>query len=155
MIRRPPRSTLFPYTTLFRARRCPALRTPRYWRLPGRHARRRGNCIAHQGNRLSSCFRARQSALLLHAYWHTGAVIRCDLRNVGYYVTPVLTHALDIQNGQPPIRLPPYLDARRVVCAGLLAHGKVPVAHGIADFIQQGRDMKRRPLEYAARRRYG
>src|SRR3712207_7331913 len=30
MIRRPPRSTLFPYTTLFRSRRCaePRLRTP-------------------------------------------------------------------------------------------------------------------------------
>src|SRR5256885_13149496 len=36
MIRRPPRSTLFPYTTLFRSRRTPAPR-----RLSGRHAHRR------------------------------------------------------------------------------------------------------------------
>src|SRR5260370_23196898 len=33
MIRRPPRSTLFPYTTLFRSRRCPDGRSPTkgYW----------------------------------------------------------------------------------------------------------------------------
>src|SRR2546427_7379108 len=29
MIRRPPRSTLFPYTTLFRSASCPCRRTPR------------------------------------------------------------------------------------------------------------------------------
>src|SRR5690242_20983131 len=29
MIRRPPRSTLFPYTTLFRSRACPGVQEPR------------------------------------------------------------------------------------------------------------------------------
>src|SRR3712207_7029802 len=37
MIRRPPRSTLFPYTTLFRSRPAPARRQPRR-PLEGRHA---------------------------------------------------------------------------------------------------------------------
>src|SRR5436309_11910748 len=36
MIRRPPRSTLFPYTTLFRSSRADRCSSP-----PGRHARRR------------------------------------------------------------------------------------------------------------------
>src|SRR5205807_4075482 len=41
MIRRPPRSTLFPYTTLFRSRRVPrARRGPRGWTTPARRARR-------------------------------------------------------------------------------------------------------------------
>src|SRR5262245_64365108 len=39
MIRRPPRSTLFPYTTLFRSRRYPR-RAPR--RAPARHRKDRG-----------------------------------------------------------------------------------------------------------------
>src|SRR2546422_6948526 len=39
MIRRPPRSTLFPYTTLFRSRRTPAKRSTCTWRWPGRPAR--------------------------------------------------------------------------------------------------------------------
>src|SRR5256885_11382321 len=34
MIRRPPRSTLFPYTTLFRSRRRRALQPPKGWRTP-------------------------------------------------------------------------------------------------------------------------
>src|SRR3712207_5997128 len=34
MIRRPPRSTLFPYTTLFRSCSCPPPRRPRRWRGP-------------------------------------------------------------------------------------------------------------------------
>src|SRR3990170_5161515 len=38
MIRRPPRSTLFPYTTLFRSRRFGARHPPRDWR--GRRIRR-------------------------------------------------------------------------------------------------------------------
>src|SRR5256885_10684684 len=39
MIRRPPRSTLFPYTTLFRSRRL-ATRPPRRHHLPCRHVAR-------------------------------------------------------------------------------------------------------------------
>src|SRR6266581_8095181 len=34
MIRRPPRSTLFPYTTLFRSRRCPLRAGPHVRRVP-------------------------------------------------------------------------------------------------------------------------
>src|SRR3989442_3296778 len=49
MIRRPPRSTLFPYTTLFRSRRCcrswaasrPSKRSPRGWTSPRKKWRRR------------------------------------------------------------------------------------------------------------------
>src|SRR5437588_12877793 len=40
MIRRPPRSTLFPYTTLFRSRSSPADDGPRPWRRTGRAALR-------------------------------------------------------------------------------------------------------------------
>src|SRR6266567_5796710 len=40
MIRRPPRSTLFPYTTLFRSRRCPGRRTPPRSRARGSPASR-------------------------------------------------------------------------------------------------------------------
>src|SRR5258705_1821624 len=42
MIRRPPRSTLFPYTTLFRSRRGSRARGRRMWRRSGppRHIRR-------------------------------------------------------------------------------------------------------------------
>src|SRR2546429_3920383 len=36
MIRRPPRSTLFPYTTLFRSRSCPLSSRPRPVRRPAR-----------------------------------------------------------------------------------------------------------------------
>src|SRR5690348_17692720 len=42
MIRRPPRSTLFPYTTLFRSRRSAARRRPAgFWRAAARSARGR------------------------------------------------------------------------------------------------------------------
>src|SRR2546429_2773565 len=41
MIRRPPRSTLFPYTTLFRSRRRPAPRRG------GRHGEREAHRLAH------------------------------------------------------------------------------------------------------------
>src|SRR3712207_7649287 len=42
MIRRPPRSTLFPYTTLFRSGLAPASRTPR---APAPHAVSRPPCL--------------------------------------------------------------------------------------------------------------
>src|SRR2546422_8550794 len=35
MIRRPPRSTLFPYTTLFRSRAPVMIQSPSYMRIPG------------------------------------------------------------------------------------------------------------------------
>src|SRR2546429_6348722 len=38
MIRRPPRSTLFPYTTLFRSRASPTSSTPCRWATPGRRS---------------------------------------------------------------------------------------------------------------------
>src|SRR3712207_7082410 len=38
MIRRPPRSTLFPYTTLFRSRGCQEAPGVRHGGTPGRHA---------------------------------------------------------------------------------------------------------------------
>src|SRR5688572_31009267 len=40
MIRRPPRSTLFPYTTLFRSRRSGASPPPIHWRPPSAGQRR-------------------------------------------------------------------------------------------------------------------
>src|SRR4051794_41479951 len=40
MIRRPPRSTLFPYTTLFRSRAAPVALARRRHRPPGRHGLR-------------------------------------------------------------------------------------------------------------------
>src|SRR2546430_4522941 len=52
MIRRPPRSTLFPYTTLFRSReRRPLFAAPR--RRPRRRRRRRKGACAAQYERLS------------------------------------------------------------------------------------------------------
>src|SRR3712207_9046787 len=66
MIRRPPRSTLFPYTTLFRSRRDPE-RAPRHPRRrrrrpraarapdpPGRHRARRGDAPGPPGDRKST-----------------------------------------------------------------------------------------------------
>src|SRR5256885_3889629 len=44
MIRRPPRSTLFPYTTLFRSQGCAAIRIPA---LAGRRERARHHWRAH------------------------------------------------------------------------------------------------------------
>src|SRR2546426_7739426 len=44
MIRRPPRSTLFPYTTLFRSRRCATATVG--WSEPGRMARRSSRPIS-------------------------------------------------------------------------------------------------------------
>src|SRR5258708_19884303 len=42
MIRRPPRSTLFPYTTLFRSTRCPSRRSQRSTSRPASERRRWG-----------------------------------------------------------------------------------------------------------------
>src|SRR5687767_15332268 len=67
MIRRPPRSTLFPYTTLFRSRDCPPGRTSSAVSRPGgsplsrrgrtcraraRNCRRRGDGCSTSGTRL-------------------------------------------------------------------------------------------------------
>src|SRR5260221_10037774 len=49
MIRRPPRSTLFPYTTLFRSRRRDRSRTP-----DRRFGRRRGGCDRRDRDRPAS-----------------------------------------------------------------------------------------------------
>src|SRR5256885_13029739 len=49
MIRRPPRSTLFPYTTLFRSSRAPARASPAAARASGRWHRR-----GHPGDRKST-----------------------------------------------------------------------------------------------------
>src|SRR5438270_9538996 len=49
MIRRPPRSTLFPYTTLFRSRTSPSGRATSSPRTPSRDARRRGTRTARSG----------------------------------------------------------------------------------------------------------
>src|SRR3712207_7227237 len=42
MIRRPPRSTLFPYTTLFRSSASPSASTPRRWPAAAATSSRRG-----------------------------------------------------------------------------------------------------------------
>src|SRR3712207_7398437 len=47
MIRRPPRSTLFPYTTLFRSDRQPNARTHHRRRSPGPRPRRLPVLVAH------------------------------------------------------------------------------------------------------------
>src|SRR2546422_1931003 len=44
MIRRPPRSTLFPYTTLFRSRASTSPPKRRAWRSPSRRAGRTSRC---------------------------------------------------------------------------------------------------------------
>src|SRR2546425_1608422 len=49
MIRRPPRSTLFPYTTLFRSRSSGASIPPRSWAVPS--GRRTGSCARHSRGR--------------------------------------------------------------------------------------------------------
>src|SRR2546430_8215680 len=48
MIRRPPRSTLFPYTTLFRSPGGPEPARPRGVRGPGAHGRRRRRSVTRQ-----------------------------------------------------------------------------------------------------------
>src|SRR5260370_26388016 len=50
MIRRPPRSTLFPYTTLFRSKQCrrPLVRFERRAQLRDRAAMHHRNAIAHR-----------------------------------------------------------------------------------------------------------
>src|SRR3712207_7515722 len=69
MIRRPPRSTLFPYTTLFRSRRLEALEQPE--RLECRDALRRRRELDHvhvpvaEAQRLDPPRRARGEILLL------------------------------------------------------------------------------------------
>src|SRR2546425_185204 len=50
MIRRPPRSTLFPYTTLFRSRR-PPIRTPR----KGQGPRWKKHCLARHTRDCTQC----------------------------------------------------------------------------------------------------
>src|SRR5687767_15285287 len=47
MIRRPPRSTLFPYTTLFRSRRPPSPTTPRHGLRPACCSSRPGRSEEH------------------------------------------------------------------------------------------------------------
>src|SRR5207302_7467094 len=54
MIRRPPRSTLFPYTTLFRSRICPSVLRKR-WVLPCSHsASHRLQAVDRKSTRLNS-----------------------------------------------------------------------------------------------------
>src|SRR2546430_9093358 len=59
MIRRPPRSTLFPYTTLFRSRKGGANPTPE----PQGAGRHREIRLAGQCARIEECLGARRSAL--------------------------------------------------------------------------------------------
>src|SRR5688572_33449895 len=53
MIRRPPRSTLFPYTTLFRSR-CPSRCSNAPYRAPGTTGRCRSTCARSRGDRKST-----------------------------------------------------------------------------------------------------
>src|SRR2546426_6267286 len=55
MIRRPPRSTLFPYTTLFRSRH------PRAQRLPGHELRETDRVYGRNGLRLDLHLRVREN----------------------------------------------------------------------------------------------
>src|SRR2546425_11711734 len=52
MIRRPPRSTLFPYTTLFRSRPAEAARLERVRQRVERHRAARAGEVAHHGDDL-------------------------------------------------------------------------------------------------------
>src|SRR5258708_14244165 len=55
MIRRPPRSTLFPYTTLFRSRPCASGRTYRHWpRIAGSQR------VRNSSHSLGSCNRSEE-----------------------------------------------------------------------------------------------
>src|SRR3712207_8387557 len=66
MIRRPPRSTLFPYTTLFRSRRLPR---------PGRHHRQRVAALQHELDDL----------LLTRPELLVPELVTCDLQGLRRY----------------------------------------------------------------------
>src|SRR6266511_3101999 len=56
MLRRPPRSTLFPYTTLFRSRRSPCRRSD-----PGRRQPRRAPCVGPRSEEHTSELQSREN----------------------------------------------------------------------------------------------
>src|SRR5689334_23570940 len=63
MIRRPPRSTLFPYTTLFRSRRPPSYRQPRSPAPECRSARRREETRRSRPDRKSTRLNSSHSSI--------------------------------------------------------------------------------------------
>src|SRR2546422_5311011 len=87
MIRRPPRSTLFPYTTLFRSRPTPALRLEARW-VHQRLTR------ARDGSRFSTANIPR----LKLEYQLTRAIF---VRYIGQYFAEDQAALLDPRTGQP------------------------------------------------------
>src|SRR2546425_4740958 len=77
MIRRPPRSTLFPYTTLFRSQR------NRTIRLPGQGVRRDAGCTGKRGERVTVV--RSEEALELRSEEHTS-----QLQSLAYLVCRLL-----------------------------------------------------------------
>src|SRR5687768_18104248 len=70
MIRRPPRSTLFPYTTLFRSRRPDASPASPNRRLPSSVRDRRRSCAARHRRRGSPCDRSEEHTSELQSRLH-------------------------------------------------------------------------------------
>src|SRR5687767_15752332 len=86
MIRRPPRSTLFPYTTLFRSRQGAILSRPRRRRLDSDRSRAR----------LPSRSPARAAAPLLRSEEHTS-----ELQSLAYLVCRLLLEKK--KDGEPAV----------------------------------------------------
>src|SRR2546425_5705572 len=81
MIRRPPRSTLFPYTTLFRSR--PALRRSRRFHLPG-------DPVQKRGDRLSLPFDERRDRQLHDRHPGRSEEHTSELQSLAYLVCRLL-----------------------------------------------------------------
>src|SRR3712207_8979946 len=83
MIRRPPRSTLFPYTTLFRSHAC--LGKVRWLRLPVRHPDKQieglPNLVVHTGLPLRKLFLDRKSTRLNSSHANISYAVFCLKKN--------------------------------------------------------------------------
>src|SRR5258707_15576418 len=90
MIRRPPRSTLFPYTTLFRS----GGRAARPWRDAGRHSRSRARPRRH-GNRRRTPARLRPGGRRVHERARAAASnVRPRARRAGHCVKAISVRGL-------------------------------------------------------------
>src|SRR3712207_7822052 len=92
MIRRPPRSTLFPYTTLFRS-----LRAPWGWQLFGHHCA--VNCLVIEGRMVVSpvFLGAEPDEIDARSEEHTS-----ELQSRQYLVCRLLLEKKNIQAATPP-----------------------------------------------------
>src|SRR2546422_7852509 len=95
MIRRPPRSTLFPYTTLFRSRRDKKTNTLKCQFLIGY---RGFIALAHGTGKVSSIHRDRKSTRLNSSHGYISYAVFC-LKKKNYYATI----GLELQGMDKPI----------------------------------------------------